>query len=128
MDAFDLINSIYKKQPMNAVGLESHVGILLNSWLRLNPDNLPALKKINQFLYYVTPQHYLILLFLLIPHRPYPPRYQYIKKKEKEENSLDKKLCYVLGWSKHELEIHRPLLDKVLDRDYWKKELAVKGD
>ena len=128
MDAFELINSIYKKEPMNVNGLDSKIGILLNMWLRLNPKNLPALKRVFPFLYYITPQHYLILLFLLIPYTSYPPRFKFIKKSEKENNSLDNKLCYVLGWSKHELEVHRPLLNKVLDREYWKTELAVKGD
>jgi hypothetical protein len=123
---FDLIKSIYRKEPMKVDELDLGICIALTSTLKNDPDNLPILKKLLQVLYYIDPKNYVILLFLSIPRKFSVPFLKGVKKLDKPENVLYNKIQSVLGWSKRELKFHEPILDKIIDKDYWGKELAVK--
>ena len=125
----DLVKSIYRKQPMkleDAADLGLCLG--LTNIFKLNPLNSNILKKLSYYIFFVEPRHYLILLFLLIPYQQYVPFYNAIKKQENKKDKLYEKIKYVLGWSDKELQLHTSLLNKVIDREYWCNELAVKEE
>jgi hypothetical protein len=126
MTIFEVVNSIYKKQPMVVDKLDIGLCIALTNILRLNKNNLLVLKKIVNYLFFIEPKRYLMLLFVSIPQQT-PPFIKGIKKQEEQkEDLLYTKISYILDWSKKELKLYKPLLDKIIDRKYWCSELGVK--
>jgi hypothetical protein len=49
-----------------------------------------------------------------------------VKQKEKKINKLENKIKDVLGWSNREFNRNRNLLEKIIDKKYWNKELGLK--
>lgn len=124
---FDIINRIYKKEPLIIDKIDLSLCIALTNILRLNKSNLHYLKSIIHYLFYIHPKRYIMLLFIKIPYYKYPPFIKGTgKKKEEKENKLYNKIQYVLDWSNKELKWNKSILDKIIDKDYWKKELAIK--
>jgi hypothetical protein len=123
---FDIIKGIYKKEPLIIDKIDISLCIALTNILRLNKNNLTSLKKMIEYLYYLEPKRYIMLMFILIPFTPYPPFCKGVKKIEEEkENKVYSKLAYIFDWSSRERKLNEPILNK-LDLEYLKKELAIK--
>ncbi len=121
---FEIINKIYKKEPLIIDKIDLSLCIALTNILRLNKNNLHYLKSIIHYLFYINPKRYIMLLFITIPHYTHPPFIKGTGKKiEKKENKLYNKIACLFDWSKSELNYNKNLLDKVIDENYWKKEL-----
>lgn len=125
MTFFDIIKSLYKKEKVD-IKEASQFNITLTKWLSYDSNNLPFLKKMVSKEYHtrLNPSHYFILLFLGIKKGKVPYLGKVEKRKEKD-NKLYEKIRYYLKWSKKELETNKGLLDIVINKQYWKKELAV---
>uniref|UniRef100_A0A6M3L1A2 Uncharacterized protein n=1 Tax=viral metagenome TaxID=1070528 RepID=A0A6M3L1A2_9ZZZZ len=126
MNYYDIIKSLYKKEAITVDKIDLTLCIILTNILKLDTKSLPNLKKIIHYLFFIDPKRYLMLLFIMIPQNKYPPFLKSIKKIEKKDDTLFKKIQYIIDWGDRELEIHKNLLEKVIDRDFWKKELGVK--
>lgn len=127
MNIFDITNGIYKKEPLVVDKIDTTLCIVLTNLLKLNKNNIHSIKKIIHYLFFIEPKRYLMLLFIMIPQNLHPPFIKGVKKKEEaKEDLLYKRIGYQFDWSKRELELNRKILDKVIDRDYFKKELGIK--
>ena len=125
MTFFDIIKILYKKDKVD-IKEASQFNITLTKWLSYDPNNLFFLKKIVSKEYHIRldSNHYFILLFLGIKKGKVP----YLGKIEKKINKNDKlceKIRYYLKCSKRELETNKGLLDTVINKQHWRKELAV---
>ena len=128
-ELFDVISKLYRKEPMRLSHIDQGFCIAITNTLRFDVDNIAALKKAIEYLFYIDPKHYLILLFLLIPKKDYVPSLKKVTLQIDEFSSLYDKIKYVLDWSVRELNFHRPILSSLLsnDKEKWCKELGVKG-
>ena len=124
---FNIINNIYKKEAM-VLEMKPDLGlcIALTYFLRYDIDNLPILKKLVDIMYYVEPKHYLMLLFICIPRKWKAPFLKKVTLQKNELSTLLGKIQKTLKWSNREIQIHQPLLEKIIDKEYWRKELGVK--
>ncbi len=123
---FSTIKGIYKKEPLLIDKIDISLCIALTNILRLNKNNLTSLKKAVEYLYYLEPKRYIMLIFILIPFTPYPPFCKGVTKKEEEkEDKVYNKIAYLFDWSKKELELNKPILNK-LDLEGIKKEIGIK--
>lgn len=121
----DLLNSIYTKEK-KAVNYDIGISIALTKTLAKDKDNLEAIKKCVPFLFYLSPLHYFYMLYFNIPKKTYIPKMLKIENEEITENKLYSKIQYVLGWTNRELKLNEKILDRVIEQETWKKELAVK--
>lgn len=126
MNIFNIINSIYKKEIITIDKIDIGLCIALTNILKLNKNNLIYLKKIIGYLFYVEPLRYLMLLFIFIPQNKYPPFIKGIEKIKDKEDLLYNKIAYLYDWGNKELNLQKPILDKVIDRSYWSNQLGVK--
>lgn len=127
MNIFTILKGIYKKEPLIIEKIDVSLCIALTNILRLDKNNIFHLKKIINYLFYLEPKRYIMLLFVTIPYNKYPPFLKGIeKKKEEKEDLLYNKIAYIFDWSKKELTKNKYILDKVIDKDYFRKELAIK--
>ena len=126
MNIFSIINSIYKKEQLIIDKIDIGLCIALTNILKLNKNNLIYLKKIISYMFYVEPLRYLMLLFIFIPQNKYPPFIKGIEKIKDKEDLLYNKIAYLYDWGNKELNLQKPILDKVIDRSYWSNQLGVK--
>jgi hypothetical protein len=127
MNIFDITNGIYKKEPLIIDKIDVSLCIVLTNILKLNKTNIHSIKKIIHYLFFIEPKRYIMLLFIMIPQNLRPPFIKGVKKiEEVKEDLLYKRIGYQFDWSNRELELNRKILDKVIDKDYFKKELGVK--
>lgn len=125
---YETVNALYKKEPITIPKIDVSLCIALTNILKLDTNNLTILKKLTEYLFYLEPKRYIMLLFILLPQKIRVPFLKKIEKvTEEKEDKLYNKIGYVLDWSKKELNIYKFLLDKIIDRDYWCKELACKN-
>ena len=128
MSIFTIINGIYKKEPLIIDKIDISLCIALTNILKLNKNNCISLKKLIEYLYYLEPKRYIMLLFILIPFTKYPPFCKGVKKiVEEKENKVYSKLSYIFDWSSAELQKNKYMLDKIIDskRSYWESELGI---
>jgi hypothetical protein len=125
MDLFGLIRTIYEKK-----GLEEEVSttdiVLLNRWLSFDRWNIGRVRKVMKYLFFVEPIHYFYLLYFNMPQVGRAPFLKSYKKEKDKEDKVFNKIAYTLDWSNKEFELNKNILNKVIDKKYWKKELGVK--
>lgn len=127
MNIFEVIKAIYKKEQLILDKIDIGLCIALTNILRLDKNNLIYLKDIINYLFYIDPKRYLMLLYCVIPYNNYAPFLKGSKKKEElKEDKLYNKIAYVLNWGSKELERQKHILDKVINREDWAKSLGVK--
>jgi hypothetical protein len=126
MEFFDIIYNIYKKEKIAVTKFDTSLCISLTSVLKNNKNNLQSLKSMIEYLFFIEPKHYVMLLFVLIPKTTFIPFSKKIEKQEKKEDILYNKIAYLFDWGRRELNLYKNLLDKVIDREFWKEELGIK--
>ena len=123
---FDIIKNIYMKQnPITEIDLGTNIAI--SKYLGRDKDNLPTLKLISKYLFYIEPIEYYYLLYILIPKKYKIPYLKKIEKIEKKESKLLDAIKKVLRWSDKECNIHGKILEQTILRNdtYWCKQLGV---
>lgn len=126
MDLFKTLNAIYTKQQIKLDNIQRQDVIGLFRWLAMDINNLPVLRKINQYLFYLRPKNLLILLYFSIQQRSKAPFIKYTKKVKKPEiGLLYNKIRQYFGWSQRELALNKKYL-KDLDVKKWKKAFGIK--
>ena len=129
MQVFDVIKCVYeKRKPASDFKYDDFSCIMLNRGLGFDKNNINIVKKACDYLFFIEPKHYFILLYLMIPKVYRAPFNKWSKKdKAVKEKKVYDKLKYVLGWSQRELERQKPILDKVIltNEKYWKQQLGV---
>jgi hypothetical protein len=126
MNIFSVLKGIYKKEQLVIDKIDIGLCIALTNILKLDKNNILSLRRIIDYLFYLEPKRYIMLLFIVIPFNKYPPFLKGIKKKEEEkEDLLYNRIAYQFDWSSTELKKNKYILDKVIDRDYWRKELSI---
>lgn len=123
---FTEIKSIYKKQRLNTEEVEHYHNIALNKWLSYDRDNMPILKEVTKYFFYLSPELYLKLLYLCIPKKEQPPFLHKIEKETSKENIVYEKIKETFQWTDRELKLHSKLLDQVINNKYWSQQLGVK--
>jgi len=127
MNLFEILRIIYEKREIGEdITLDNTDLIFLNKWLSFDSNNLKYLSSILPYLFFIEPIHYFYLLYFNIPHKYRTPFLKNYKKQNKEENILYNEIAKVLQWSDRELNLNRNILDKVIDKEYWSKELGLK--
>ena len=125
MNIFNIINNIYKKEIIIIDKIDIGLCITINNILKLNINNLIYLKNIIDYLFYIEPKRYLMLLFIIIPQNN-KPYFKGVKKSiEQKEDKLYNKIVYIFNWSFKELKRQKPILDRTINREYWSKILAI---
>ena len=126
MDLFKTLNAIYTKQQIKLDNIQRQDVMGLFRWLAMDTNNLPVLRKINQYLFYLRPENLLILLYFTIQQRNRAPFIKYTKKVKKPGISLlYTKIQRYFGWSQRELALNEKYLQK-LDVKKWKKAFGIK--
>ncbi|KKL91264.1 hypothetical protein LCGC14_1896460 [marine sediment metagenome] len=125
---FDIIRVIYQKR-RGSIEATTSFNIIYTKWLGYDKDNLPYLKKIVPYFYYLEPNHYFYLLYFNIPRKMDVPNLRKITKPtKKKDNPLVVRIQEVLQWSNREVKENMNILEKVIliNKKYWKEELGVK--
>ncbi len=128
MQFFDYIKILYQKNKIE-IDINTSLCITITKWLSYDKDNLPFLKKIIPFFYYIEPLHYFYLLFFNIPKKQYVPLLKKIERtNKKKDNLLCTRIQETLQWTKKELEFNMSILEQVIlnNSKFWKEELGVK--
>jgi len=121
----DLLNTVYTKQKLAETDDVGYC-ISLTKTLSKDRDNLPALKEIIPFLFYVEPKHYFYLLYFGIPQKSYIPRtIKFDKEKESESSFLDI-IQNLFQYSDREVKIFKEEFNKINEnKKEIKKELGI---
>jgi hypothetical protein len=115
MNIYEIVKGIYKKQPLEVDKIDVSLCIALTNILRLDLNNLEVLKKLTNYLFFIEPKRFLMLLFIKIPQRLTPPFLKGVSKlKDEKENKDYEKIAYRFNWSKKELLINTQILNKLL--------------
>jgi len=126
-DFLTVLNSIYKKEKLDNLEMDTSMCFALNKCLSYNKANMSILNKLSKLLFFVEPLHYYYLLFTHVTPN-YKAFFKGYKKEKMKENKLIDKAKYVLGWSSKEYEANKIMLEKSLEENnkYWKEKLGVK--
>ena len=123
---FDVLKSCYTKNPLD-IKIDTNYCIGLVRWLSYDPINLPIIKRITKYLFYLKPLYFYYMLLLCIPPRKKIP---FLNKPSSEPAikypKLYEEIRKALDWSDKELRLHSKLLNRVIDKNHWKKEMALK--
>jgi hypothetical protein len=122
---WDIIQNIYKKDRVPLELTEFVNFQALTRYLAKDKDNLPIVRKILPYLWYLSPETYYRILYLLIPRKSILPYLARKKEAILEASPLLDKVKTILGYSNKEFNCYKPLLNKVLDKKYWSKQLAI---
>jgi hypothetical protein len=125
-----LYNTLFTKEKVNFIPEHSlQSNIMFMKWLMREPELLPIIRPLVDYLFYVSGKHFFALLYTHIPKRLEAPR---IKKKGTKINiKSDKvleKIKEVIGWSDLEMEKNMEIVEKAIlkDRTHWQKEFGLK--
>jgi hypothetical protein len=122
---FDDIKTIYLKRNISLEKRDTYQNIALVRWLAYDEDNLPYLKKIITYIWYLDANLFYYLLYCNIPKKDTVPYLHKITKEEPKENKLFDKIKETLQWTDKELKLHLKLLEKIINEEYWAKELGI---
>jgi hypothetical protein len=127
MKFFDILKSIYKKD-IKKVDFDPDFRLNVNlvKYLAYDKGNLKSLEKIADYIIYLEPINFFYLLYFNVRNKRAPFLKRVVKQKEKKINKLENKIKDVLGWSNREFNRNRNLLEKIIDKKYWNKELGLK--
>ena len=123
---YELIKSIYTKSEIRFTG-DIGTSIALTKVLSKETGNLHSLRRVVDYLFYLSPQHYFFLLFLTLPRRAYVPKSIKVERTEQKEDKLFLKIKDYFGWTDREYRQYLPLLNKVIEKDRteWKQKLGI---
>ena len=126
MNYLDVLKTIYTKEKLQEV---DDVGfcISLTKTLGKDSDNLPALKQVSQYLFYINPLHYFFLLYISIPRKSFIPKLPKIEKIEIEEDPLLKEVQSIFQWSNKETSYYLELMRDIFipNKKEWEEELGI---
>ena len=124
---FDLIKKIYLKEDISNINIDTSLCLVISKFLAYDVDNLPFLKKIIPYIFDISADNYLYLLWLSIPKKSKVPYLRKINKVEKEKNELYESIMDALDWSETEMLKNKSTLDKIIlpKKEYWKVKLGV---
>lgn len=128
MNYLDLLKTIYVKEKVATELDKIDVGfcISLTKTLSKDKDNLPVLKQLVDYLFYISPEDYFYLLYFSIPKKSFIPR---TMKFEKEKESEDKFLDFlrdIFQYGEREMKIFKEEIQQIMDnKKEWKKELGI---
>ena len=126
MNFFDIIRDIYLKSKRPLPKIDIPFLIPINHWLSYDRNNLPYLKRVLPYLFYIEPIHYFYLLYFNIPKTSRVPFLKKIEKEKIIDDKLLSKIQYVMKWSNKELNLNKPILEKVLtNKKYWENEVGI---
>ena len=112
MNFYEILKSIYSKKISWSLNNFNDWGlcIALTKSLSKDPDNLEALKKIVQYMFFVSPRQYFYLLFFIIPKKNFVPKMIKTKKIPIKIKGLEEKIQDFFGWSSKELMLNMEFL------------------
>jgi hypothetical protein len=125
---FEIIRKIYLKEDIsNISNIDVSMCLTISKYLSYDPDNLAFLKKIVIYIFNISADNYLYLLWLGIPKKSKVPFLRKIDKIEPKKDKLYEEIRLVLEWSDKELQFNKGILDRVIskNRKFWEKELGV---
>jgi len=125
---FEIIKKIYLKEDISDIGnIDTSLCLTISKYLSYDLDNLPFLKKIVLYIFNISANNYLYLLWMGIPKKSKVPFLRKIDKIEPKKDELYKEIQSVLEWSQRELDFNKGILDRVIskNRKFWEKELGV---
>lgn len=126
MNYLDVLKTIYTKQRLAVVD-DIGLCISLTRTLAKDQDNLPVIKEISSYLFYIKPVHYFYLLYIMIPKKSYIPRLPKYEKVESIDEPILNSVKEILQWSDREFLLHRDLLETIFlqDKKFWETELSI---
>jgi hypothetical protein len=125
---FEIIRKIYLKEDISDIdNTDVSLCLTVSKYLSYDSDNLPFLKKIVIYIFNISAENYLYLLWLGIPKKSKVPFLRKIDKIEQKKDKLYEEIQSVLEWSEKELEFNKGILDRVIskNRKFWEKELGI---
>ena len=127
MNPFDNVKALYNKTRLDLVSVDDGFCIFLNKWLAFDTKTAKIVKPLLTYLFFIKPEHYIMLLYFAIPQSR-PPYLKKPPKADKEkENPLLAKTQYILTWTNREVKKNGIILAHILkDEKYWKTQLGVK--
>lgn len=125
MNYLDLLKTVYTKQKLEETN-DLGMCIALTKTLSKDKDNLPALKQVIDYLFYVEPIHYFYLLYFYIPQKSFIPRTIKFDKEKKEKDEFSELVQRILEFSDTEMQIHKEEINSIIEnKKEWKKILGV---
>lgn len=121
----DLLKTLYFKDKV-CYNVQIGECIALTKTLSKDSENLEAIRKCLPFIFYINPNHYFYLLYFNISKKKYFPKLIKVEKTEDDTDKLDEKIKYVMNWSDREYKFNKKIIDRIIDKEQLKKELAVK--
>lgn len=107
---FNIVKTIYHKQRLEN-DYEYFQVMYVLSFLIKDKDMLLGIKKVLNYLFNISPTHFLYLLYFNTPQKYKIP---YSKKREikKDSNEFLDNLSIYFNWTKYEKELYEPLINK----------------
>jgi len=74
-DILALYNSLYIKNPVNFIPEHTiQTSIMFTKWVIREPELVPIIKPLFQYIFTISPKHYYTLLYTHIPYREKAPK------------------------------------------------------
>ena len=126
---FEVIKTIYLKRKIDFT-VDKTLCINLVKWLSFDRRNLNVLSRLVKEEYHtrLEPNHFFYMLYLEIPKgkTPYLQSIKRVGNEEKTGNKVYTEIASQFQWSERECQLQQNILEKVIDKKYWKKELGIK--
>lgn len=125
---FELKNKMYTKQKFNIEEYKNVNVLSLIRILAMDTNNIKALNEMQNYTYYLQNMLNLILLFFKIPRKQRVPFIKYIKKENKQEESLYEKIRQYFNWTDRELNLNMSILKNTIEKNKkeWYKKFGIK--
>ena len=114
VNIFEVIKSLYLKNKV-AYNITTSELMIINKYLLLDTNNLSSLKKIINYIFYLNPNNYYYLLYILLPQKTTVP-FLNLKKYSLDkiiENDYTNRLKEVLEVGENDIKYNKPILDKL---------------
>lgn len=125
---YDTLKTIYIKEKLVDLTTiyDNGLAIGITRVLGKDKDNLPALMQVIDSLFFISPSHYLCLLYFLIPKKSFVPKTFKLLTEDEKDDIINDKVKQLLDLSNAEMiKIKEILKAQLTDRKYWKERLGV---
>jgi len=129
-DILELYNSLYTKKSINFIPEHTvQTSIMFTKWVIREPELVPIVKPLFQYIFAINPKHYYYLLYTHIAKRETAPKIKkYNKKSKKAEDRVIVRVREIFDWTAGELDIMRGIVDKTImkEKKFWQRQFGLK--
>lgn len=121
MNFLDVLKTVYTKEKLDDSLNENWEALMLTKSLSKNKDNLPQIKKLINYLFFINPKNYFYLSYFFIKKKSFIPKSFKTNKTKTDQNIYSKKdeefvniILKYLDWTNKDLLANKNIFKKLV--------------